>query len=224
MREKIVDDISIYLKNQTQRPCYVSSMAECTYAPNAGTVAYGMTFNQSYTYDVVCPMLYTTDYSADATWVKENIDYLKNLGYSKILPSLQAYKNGTTATLNDDIKATLEDGCMGYLLFRTNTYDMARATKTQDGAVEITYIRGTQYSSGDITITFKGATPQTVTMGCNLATTQYSIDGPTITFNADALNSLGDYGTITIRFLNGKQPTSINVESDKRIVYNAPFE
>ena len=37
-------------------------MPECTYSPAWATLSYGMTYNQAYTFDVVCPMLYSADY------------------------------------------------------------------------------------------------------------------------------------------------------------------
>ena len=44
-----------------------------------------------------------------------------------------------------------------------------------------------------------------------------------ITFNADALETMADYGTITIQTKGNKKPT-VNVTSDERIVYNAPMK
>lgn len=222
MREKVVDDFSEYLVSQTQKPVYVASMPECTYSPAWATLSYGMTYNQAYTFDVVCPMLYTADFSEDSEWVASNIGYLKNLGYATVIPSLQAYRNGSTETLAADIKATLNAGCHGYLLFRTGTYDVARCT-TVGNAIELTYVRGTDYTCGNLTVTIRGVTPTSVIMGGKLATTQYDLQGQTIVFSANALEKLGDYGTVTIKTSGSGKP-SASVISDERIVYNVPMQ
>ena len=222
MREKAVDDFSEMLVGLTQKPTYVASMAECTYMPLAATLAYGMTYNQAYTYSVQCPMLYSADYDKDAEWVASNINYLKGMGYSKVLPSLQAYRSGSTETLAADISATLAAGCPGYLLFRTGTYDMARCTATAAGSLLLTYVRGTDNMCGDLTITVSGVTPIGVTMGGKFASTPYKLQGQTITFSADALEKLGDYGTITIETTGSGKP-SVSVASSARIVYNVPM-
>ncbi len=65
-------------------------MPECTYSPAWATLSYGMTYNQAYTFDVVCPMLYSADYSENSQWVASNISYLKDLGYKTVIPSLTA--------------------------------------------------------------------------------------------------------------------------------------
>ena len=223
MREDIVDEIAEYLVSQTNKPTYLASMSECTTNPDIATVAYGLTFNQAYTFDVVCPMLYSVDYEADATWVTQNINYLKILGYKTIIPSLQAYRDASTETLAADVQATINAGCPGYLLFRTGTYDIASPVRTSSNTIELTYVRGTDYTSGNITITVNGPTPTTVTMGGKLAGTEYTLSGQKITFNADALEKLGDYGTITIE-TNGNSRPTVNVNSDERIVFNAPIE
>ena len=89
-------------------------------------------------------MLYSVDYEYDVTWVTQNINYLKNLGYQKIVPSLQAFRDADTETLAADVQATLNAGCPGYLLFRTGTYDIACPVKTCNGTIELTYVRGTE--------------------------------------------------------------------------------
>ena len=223
MREKNIDDICEYLVSQTNKPTYVASMSECTTAPHIATVAYGMTFNQAYTFDVVCPMLYSQDYEADARWVAQNINYLNNLGYKTIIPSLQAYRDGNTETLAADIDATIRTGCPGYLLFRTGTYDIASPKQIDKNTIELTYIRGTESECGNITITINGVTPTAVTMGGKLADTDFTIDNKKITFNGEALEKLSDYGTITIQ-TKGNSVASLNVVSDARIVYNAPMQ
>lgn len=223
MREKIVDDICEFLDSQTDKPTHVASMAECTDAPVYGTIAYGMTYNQKYTFDVVCPMLYAADYDKDALWVANNINYLKNLGYQKILPSLQAYRSANTESLAAYVKAAIETGCAGYLLFRTGTYDMARPVR-KNNSVELAYVRGTDSTCGNLAVTVSGATPTDVAMSGKLTGTQYKINGQTITFSGDALERIGDCGIITIQCQNDAQPTAVTVASDARIVYNAPME
>jgi hypothetical protein len=223
MREDIIDDIAEFLVSQTSKPTYLASMSECTTAPNIATVAYGLTFNQAYTFDVVCPMLYSVDYEEDATWVTQNINYLKDLGYKTVIPSLQAYRDGSTETLAADVQATINAGCQGYLLFRTGTYDIASSVRTSNNTIELTYVRGTDYTCGNITITISGATPTNVTMGGMLADTPYTLNGQKITFNADALEKMADYGTVTIQTSDNSDLT-ISVTSDERIVYNAPME
>ena len=133
-------------------------MPECTYSPAWATLSYGMTYNQAYTFDVVCPMLYSADYSENSQWVASNISYLKDLGYKTVIPSLQANRSGSTETLAADIKATLDAGCHGYLLFRTGTYDVAHCTAVGN-AIELTYVRGTDYTCGNLTVTVSGVTP-----------------------------------------------------------------
>ena len=222
MREKVVDDFSEMLVGLTQKPTYVASMPECTYTPLAATLAYGMTYNQAYTYSVQCPMLYSAEYGQDAEWVASNINYLKDMGYPAVIPSLQAYRSGTTETLAADISAALAAGCPGYLLFRTGTYDMARCTATAAGSLLLTYVRGTDSECGNLTVTVSGVTPSGVTMGGKLASTAYQLQGQTITFSGEALEKLGDYGTITIETTGSGKP-SVSVASDVRIVYNAPI-
>ena len=168
-------------------------------------------------------MLYSVDYEADATWVTQNINYLKILGYKTIIPSLQAYRDASTETLAADVQATINAGCPGYLLFRTGTYDIASPVRTSSNTIELTYVRGTDYTSGNITITVNGPTPTTVTMGGKLAGTEYTLNGQKITFSADALKQLGDYGTINIQ-TNGNGSPTVNVTSDERIVFNVPME
>lgn len=223
MREKVVDDFSQMLVGLTQKPTYVASMPECTYTPLAATLAYGMTYNQAYTYSVQCPMLYSAEYGKDAEWVASNINYLKGMGYSKVLPSLQAYRSGSTETLAADISAALAAGCPGYLLFRTGTYDMARCTATGAGTLQLYYVRGTDSECGNLTVTVSGVTPTSVTMGGKLASTAYQLQGQTITFSGEALEKLGDYGTITIETVGNGKP-AVSVASDARIVYNAPIQ
>ena len=223
MREKVVDDFSQMLVGLTQKPTYVASMPECTYTPLAATLAYGMTYNQAYTYSVQCPMLYSAEYGKDAEWVASNINYLKDMGYSKVLPSLQAYRSGSTETLAADISAALAAGCPGYLLFRTGTYDMARCTATGAGTLQLYYVRGTDSECGNLTVTVSGVTPTSVTMGGKLASTAYQLQGQTITFSGEALEKLGDYGTITIETVGNGKP-AVSVASDARIVYNAPIQ
>lgn len=198
-------------------PCQNSSN------PSWGTIAYGLTFNQAYTFDVVCPMLYSVDYEEDSKWVTWNIDYLKNLGYKTIMPSLQAYRDANTETLAADINATISAGCPGYLLFRTGTYDIASPVYNGSNTIELTYVRGTESTCGNITITVNGATPTAVSMGGKLASTSYTLDGQKITFNADALEKMADYGTVVIQTKGGGSP-AVNVTSDERIVYNAPMK
>ncbi len=221
MREDIVDEIAEYLVSQTNKPTYLASMSECTTNPDIATVAYGLTFNQAYTFDVVCPMLYSVDYEADEIWVTQNINYLKDLGYKTIIPSLQAYRAANTETLAADIQATIDAGCPGYLLFRTGTYDIASPVKTGSNTIELTYVRGTDYTCGNITVTISGSTPTAVTMGGKLAGTEYTLSGREISFSADALEQMGDYGTVTIQ-VSGNP--SVNVTSDERIVYNVPMK
>ena len=223
MREKVVDDFSEMLVGLTQKPTYVASMPECTYTPLAATLDYGMTYNLAYTYSVQCPMLYSAEYGKDAEWVASNINYLKDMGYSKVLPSLQAYRSGSTETLAAGISAALAAGCPGYLLFRTGTYDMARCTATAAGSLLLTYVRGTDSECGNLTVTISGVTPTSVTMGGKLASTAYLLQGQTITFSGEALEKLGDYGTITIETVGSGKP-SVSVASDARIVYNAPIQ
>ncbi len=167
-------------------------------------------------------MLYSADYQENSEWVASNISYLKDLGYKTVIPSLQAYRNGSTETLAADIKATTNAGCHGYLLFRTGTYDVARCT-TVGNAIELTYVRGTDYTCGNLTVTISGVTPTSVIMGGKLATTQYDLQGQTIVFSANALEKLGDYGTVTIKTSGSGKP-SASVVSDERIVYNVPMQ
>lgn len=223
MREQIVDNIAEFLVSQTDKPVYMASMSECSSNPSWGTIAYGLTFNQAYTFDVVCPMLYSVDYEEDSKWVTWNIDYLKNLGYKTIMPSLQAYRDANTETLAADINATISAGCPGYLLFRTGTYDIASPVYNGSNTIELTYVRGTESTCGNITITVNGATPTAVSMGGKLASTSYTLDGQKITFNADALEKMADYGTVVIQTKGGGSP-AVNVTSDERIVYNAPMK
>ena len=61
-------------------------------------------------------------------------------------------------------------------------------------------------------------------MGGKLAGTSYTIDDQKITFNADALETMADYGTITIQTKGNKKKPTVNVTSDERIVYNAPMK
>ena len=60
-------------------------------------------------------------------------------------------------------------------------------------------------------------------MGGKLATTQYELQGQTIVFSANALEKLGDYGTVTIKTSGSGKP-SASVISDERIVYNVPMQ
>lgn len=224
MRENIIDSISKFLVSQTQKPTYVASMPECTYSPSSATILYGMTYNQAYTYDVASPMLYSAAYSEGATWVTRNIEYLKKLGYQKIMPSLQAYRSATTESLAADVKATLDADCPGYLIFRTGTCDMARPVIKNDSCLELTYVRGTDNKCGNLTVTIIDATPSAISMGGKFSGTNYTLNGQTVTFSAESLGRLGDYGTVSIRFPSGKLPAAVNVASDVRIVYNAPIE
>ena len=222
MREKVTDDFSEYLVSLTEKPVYVAAMPECSSNPVWATLSYGLTYNQAYTFDVVCPMLYSADYSEDSNWVLSNINYLKGLGYKTVMPSLQAYRDGSTKTLSDDINSALSAGCNGYILFRTGTYDIARCTVANDNTIELTYIRGTDSTCGNLTVNITGATPTSVAMGGQLSSTQYELQGNTIVFPADALEKLGDYGTVTIK-TSGSGKASASVDSDARIVYNVPI-
>lgn len=222
MREYDVDVMCRRLRWLTEKSFYVASMAECSHIPANATLAYGMTYNQSYIFDVVCPMLYSAEYEADANWVTANINYLKKYGYEKIMPSLQAYYPNGATRLMADVKAVLDAGCPGYLLFRTNTYDIARAQKKANGTLEVLYARGTTGDDRYVYITLDGVTPTTVTMGGKLSGTDYTIDGQTISFDAGSLGALADYGTITIGY-TGANP-SVKVYSNDQIVYNAPME
>lgn len=222
MREKITDDISEYLVKQTKKPVYIASMPECSEVPTFATLNYGLTFNKAYTFDVVCPMLYSVDYERDSAWVSKNIEYLDNMGYKKIVPSLQAFKEGSTETLAADISASISHKVPGYLLFRTGTYDIAKAERKEKNTIELTYVRGTEETSGDLTITVRGAKPTKVTMSGKLEKTKYSLNDKKITFNTEALQKMGDYGTVTIK-ADG-EISYVFVESDKRIVYNVPMD
>ena len=222
MRENIIDDFCEQMVELTSKPTYIALMPEASSGPTYATLSYGQTYNQAYTFDVVCPMLYAADYGKDATWVTSNINYIKNLGYSKILASLQAYRSADTESLAADVKAATDAACTGYLLFRTGTYDMARPVKNNDGSITLTYVRGTDSTCGNLTITLSGATPASVAMGGKLAQTSYTINGQTITLAADALTKLGEYGTLQISLSNISNP-AVKVESDERIVYNAPM-
>lgn len=209
MRENIIDDISEFLVKQTNKPVYVASMPECSSYPIYATINYGLTFNKAYTYDVVCPMLYSVDYEEDVSWVSRNVEYLKNLGYPKILPSLLAYKESSTEALAADVKAVVDHDLLGYLLFRTGTYDIARAVRKDKKTVELTYVRG--------------ASPKKVAMGGKLADTKSSVKGGQIVFKADALEEIGDYCTVSIS-VGEEKNVSVNVTADGCIVYNAPME
>ena len=222
MREYDIDDICRRLSRLTEKPFYIATMAECSHSPEIATLAYGMTFNQTFIFDVVCPMLYSADYEKDANWVTANINYLKQLGYSKIMPSLQAYYPNGATRLMADVKAVLDADCLGYMLFRTNTYDIARAQKKAKGTMEIFYARGTTGDDRYVYIELSGVTPTTVTMGGKLSGTEYTIDGQTISFDAGSLGALADYGTVTIGY-TGSTP-SVKVYSYDQIVYNVPME
>ena len=224
MRENIIDDISEFLVKQTNKPVYIASMPECSSYPVFATINYGMTFNKAYTYDVVCPMLYSVDYEEDVSWVSRNIEYLKNLGYPKILPSLQAYKESSTEALAADVNAVVDHDLLGYLLFRTGTYNIARAVRKDKGTVELTYVRGTEDDDcGKVKISVNEASPINVTMGGKLADTKSSVKGGQIAFNADALGKIGDYGTVSFS-VDEEKNVSINVTAEGCIVYNAPME
>ena len=221
MREKITDDISKYLVKQTKKPVYIASMPECSSAPTFATLNYGLTFNKAYTFDVVCPMLYSVDFEQDSAWVSKNIEYLDKLGYKKIVPSLQAFEDGSTETLAEDINASIKHNIPAYLLFRTGTYDIAKAVHKEENTVELTYVRSSEFPSGNVTITVTGAKPTEVTMSGKLEKTKATIDGKKITFNTEALKEMADYGTVTIK-ADG-DISYVFVESDKTIVYNVPM-
>ena len=221
MREKSTDDISEYLVKQTNKPVYIASMPECSSAPTYATLNYGLTFNKAYTFDVVCPMLYSVDFEQDSAWVSKNIEYLDKLGYEKIVPSLQAFENGSTETLTEDINASIKHNIPAYLLFRTGTYDIAKAERKEGNTVELTYVRSSEFPSGDITVTTTGGKPTEVIMSGKLEKTKATINGKKITFNTEALKEMADYGTITIK-ADG-EISYVFVESDKTIVYNVPM-
>ena len=84
-------------------------------------------------------------------------------------------------------------------------------------------MRGTESPSGNIAIAISGVTPTAVTMSGLLAGTSYKIDGQKIMFKADALKRMADYGIVTIK-TSGSGKISVNVTSDKQIVYNAPMK
>ena len=104
----------------------------------------------------------------------------------------------------------------------TSSDDMARCTATGAGTLQVAYVRGTDSECGNLTVTVSGVTPTGVTMGGKLASTEYQLQGQTITFSGEALEKLGDYGTITIETTGSGKP-SVSVASDARIVYNAPI-
>ena len=101
---------------------------------------------------------------------------------------------------------------------------MARPVIKNDSCLELTYVRGTDNKCGNLTVTIIDATPSAISMGGKFSGTNYTLNGQTVTFSAESLGRLGDYGTVSIRFPSGKLPAAVNVASDVRIVYNAPIE
>lgn len=216
-RELTVDEMAIALLSACKGvPTMYASMPEVVTTPASATLSYGTTINDTYLFTYVSPMLYSLDYEADAEWVKKGCEFLLSHKYACI-PSLQAYRPGTTASLAADVAAVKSIGCKDYNLFRSLTYDIARVTTPKSNNINLTYFKGTNSPVGTVKIKVSDASKiQNVTLGGAFDGKQYSIGGNTLTIAGDKFQSIGDEGVIT---LNLSDKISITgVESD-RIVW-----
>ena len=116
-RELTVDRISTALLSACKSiPTMYASMPEVVTAPPAATLSYGTTINDTYLFTYVSPMLYSADYGEDAEWVKKGCNFLLSHKYDCV-PSLQAYRPGTTESLTVDVAAAKSTGCKNYNIF-----------------------------------------------------------------------------------------------------------
>ena len=216
-RELTVDKISIALLSACDGiPTMYASMPEVVTEQAKATLSYGTTINDTYLFDYVSPMLYSLDYGKDAVWVKNGCQFLISHKY-ECIPSLQAYRPATTATLADDIAAAKSTGCKNYNLFQSLTYDIARVTLPKKNNISISYFKGTNSPVGNIKINVSDASKiQTVSLGGVFAEEQYNLNGNTLTISGDKFHSIGDEGIISFELSDKIGITG--VESD-RIVW-----
>lgn len=185
-RELAVDEIAIALLSACIGvPTMYASMPEVVTIPASATLSYGTTINDTYLFTYVSPMLYSLDYEADAEWVKKGCEFLLSHKYACI-PSLQAYRPGTTASLAADVAAVKSAGCKDYNLFRSLTYDIARVTTPKANNINLTYFKGTNSPVGTVKVKVSDASKiQNVTLGGAFDGNQYSIEGNTLTISGD---------------------------------------
>lgn len=216
-RELSVDKISIALLSACKGiPTMYASMPEVVTDPAKATLSYGTTINDTYLFSYVSPMLYSLDYEKNAEWVKAGCEFLIRHKY-ECIPSLQAYRPGTTASLAEDVAAAKSVGCNNFNLFRSLTYDIARIIIPTKNNIRITYLKGTSSPVGTVKIHVSDVSKiQQVILGGAFTGKQYTQEGNTITISGDDFHSIGDEGIITLELSDKVSITG--VESD-RIVW-----
>lgn len=161
-------------------------------------------------------MLYSADYGEDAEWVKKGCNFLLSHKYDCV-PSLQAYRPGTTESLTVDVAAAKSTGCKNYNLFRSLTYDIARVAVPKANNINLTYFKGTNSPVGTVKIKLSDASKiQNITLGGAFSGVQYTLNGNVLTISGDNFHSIGEEGVITFELSDKISVTG--VESD-RIVW-----
>ena len=216
-RELTVDRISTALLSACKGiPTMYASMPEVVTDPAAATLSYGTTINDTYLFTYVSPMLYSADYGEDAEWVKKGCNFLLSHKYDCV-PSLQAYRPGTTESLTVDVAAAKSTGCKNYNLFRSLTYDIACVAVPKSNNINLTYFKGTNSPVGTVKIKFSDASKiQNITLGGAFSGVQYTLNGNVLTISGDNFHSIGEEGVITFELSDKISVTG--VESD-RIVW-----
>lgn len=216
-RELSVDNMcSAVISACGNLPVVYTSMPEMVTSPVYGTINYGCTINDTYLFNYVSPMLYSLDYGEDAEWVKTGCRFLHDHKYDCV-PSLQAYRPSSTATLADDIAAAKSEGCKRYILFRSFTYDIAKVATPNKNSISIVYFKATDSSVGSVKINISDASKiKTVTLGGAFAGKQYTLDGNILTISGENFQNVGDEGVVSFELADKVSISS--VESD-RIVW-----
>lgn len=220
MRVNCIDDFSTKLYNERNGKTMIfCCMPEICYPSPYAALHYGTVCNGKYILDHMSPMLYSADFEEDSNWVQNCYEYIVNLGYNT-MPSLQAYKPASNESLRADIKAITESGCRHYVLFRSYSYDIAKAYEAPEETT-VTYSKGTWSSCSNVTIYLENASSvESISLSEGFSGQEYNFDksAGTITLNADCLGGIGDCGIVTIKGTGAVVKVG-DVRSDERIVW-----
>lgn len=136
-KETIADFVmKVYNHTKSTKPSLKLSAA--LMPEGAGNAdSYGQDYKELAEYlDWLCPMIYKGNYKKDTAWIGKTTDYINKKAPDKVLSGLQTYRSDEDPTpipeaeLTGDINAALDNGAVGFVLFRYGLANYSGVPKT----------------------------------------------------------------------------------------------